>query len=712
MPRLTLVLLLALSFILSTSAQETQETEILWDTWGVPHIFAPDDESLFYAFGWAQAHNHGDLILHLYGEARGKASEYWGVDWVEQDKLMHTLWIPEQGRASYRAQSPEWQENLDAFAQGINDYVVENPELIADEVEVVLPITPQDLMAHGTRVLRYEFLARQGINLARGWGDFLDMGSNAWAVAPSRSASGNAMLVANPHQPWSGFGLWIEAHFNTPNTHMYGAALVGNPVLGIAFNDHLGWTHTVNTHDGWDVYELTLTDPVNYLVNGETLSLQPFERELRVKQDDGTYEIERFGFFRSIFGPVLSYRPEDSTALALRVVGERSYGATEQWWDMGRATNLEEFESALSRLQIPMFTVMYADNEGNILHVFNEQIPIREFGDWSTWNNTTRLDDSHPAILSGDVDDYLWDYDYHPYEELPRILNPESGWLQNANEPPWTTTYPYELHPEDYPPYMAPPSYVWPRPQTSMRLLYEDETITFEELVEYKHSTHVEIADQLLPELLSISANSENELIQQSHEILTAWDRKTDAESVGAVLFALWLQEYVNLVGFDVYAESWDVNDPLNTPSGLSDPETALEALSTASTQLNLTRLIGGGLDVPYGDVFRLRVGDYDLPANGNNDLLGTFRVLTFVADDDLRFRPVHGDSYIAVVEFGETVRAEVLLSYGNATQPHSPHVGDQLTLFADKALRPALLTREAIEDNLDAVITLLWTQD
>ncbi len=712
MPRLMLILLLALSLVLSTSAQDSDTTEILWDTWGVPHIYAPDDESLFYAFGWAQAHNHGDLILHLYGEARGKASEYWGADWVDQDKLIHTLWIPEQGRETYRAQSPEWKANLDAFAQGINDYVAENPDFIADDVEIVLPITPQDVMAHGVRVLRYEFLARQGINLARGWGDFIEMGSNAWAVAPSRSASGNAMLVANPHQPWSGFGLWIEAHFNTPDVHMYGAALVGNPVLGIAFNDHLGWTHTVNTHDGWDVYELALDGFDSYVMEGESLSFASFPREIRVKQANGTLLPEHFIIRRSIHGLVLAYRPDEGTALAIRIVAERAYGATEQWWDMGRATNLDEFESALPRLQIPMFTVMYADNAGNILHIFNEQIPIREFGDWETWNNTTNLDSSNPAILPGDVDDYLWDFEYHPYEELPRILNPESGWLQNANEPPWTTTYPYELSADDYPPYMAPPSYVWPRPQTSMRLLLEDESITFDELVDYKHSTHVEIADQLLPELLTLIADSDDELIQQSHEILSVWDRKTDAESVGAVLFALWLQEYVNLVGFDVYAVPWDVNDPLNTPAGLSDPDLALDAMSTASSQLNLTRLIGGGLDVPYGDVFRLRVGEYDLPANGNNDLLGTFRVLTFEPDDDLRFRPVHGDSYIAVVEFGETVRAEVLLSYGNATQPHSPHVGDQLTLFAEKELRPALLTRADIEANLDSVTELLGTRE
>jgi acyl-homoserine-lactone acylase len=383
------------------------------------------------------------------------------------------------------------------------------------------------------------------------------------------------------------------------------------------------------------------------------------------------------------------------------VVGENTPQASEEWWEMGKAHNLAEFEDALRPLRIPMFTVIYADRDGNIMHLFNEQVPIRSEGDWAFWNNTTRIDESHPAIIPGASSKYVWT-EYHAYEDLPRIVNPASGWVQNANEPPWTATLPPPLNPEDYPAYMLPPPYVWPRPQNSMRMLLEDDSITFDELVEYKQSTFMELTNWCLDELITLAAASDDELLQSAGEVLANWDRHADADSVGAVLFAAWANDYITPRGIDAFTVPWALDDPLNTPSGIADPEAALASLKKVATQLNALKAFGGGIDVAYGDIFRLRYGDYDLPANGAPDLLGTFRVLTFVQDTDLKFKPVHGDSYIAIVEFSNPVHAKVLLSYGNSTQPGSPHMGDQLELFAAKELRDAWLTREDVEAHLE----------
>jgi acyl-homoserine-lactone acylase len=677
------------------------QPEILWDTWGVPHIYAPDNEGLFYAFGWAQAHNHGDLILKLYGQARGRAAEYWGEDFLQSDQLVRTLGIPEQGVAGYQTLSPEYQGYLEAFVKGFNDYVEANPDAIGDEWKVVLPVKAIDILAHGVRVLRYTFVAGQGIDYALGHGTAVSDGSNGWAIAPSHSASGNALLVANPHQPWSDLGLWIEAQLVSPEVSVYGAALVGSPVLGIGFNEYLGWTHTVNTHDGWDLYRLTLSeDGQSYLYDGEERPFDMREETIQVRQEDGTRESVPLTIRNSVQGPVLSVRA-DGTALALRVVGENAAQASEEWWEMGKAHKLAEFEDALRPLRVPMFTVIYADRDGNILHLFNEQVPIRSEGDWAFWNNTTRIDESHPAIIPGDSSKYVWT-EYHPYEDLPRIVNPESGWVQNANEPPWMATLPPPLNPEDYPAYMLPPPYVWPRPQNSMRMLLEDDSITFDGLVEYKQSTFMELTNWCLDDLITLAAASDDALVQDAREVLANWDRHADADSVGAVLFAAWANDYITPRGIVAFTVSWSLDDPLNTPSGIADPEGAIASLKKVATQLNALKAFGGGIDVAYGDIFRLRYGDYDLPANGAPDLLGTFRVLTFVQDTDLKFKPVHGDSYIAVVEFSNPVHAKVLLSYGNSTQPGSPHMGDQLELFAAKQLRDAWLTREDIEANLD----------
>jgi acyl-homoserine-lactone acylase len=195
------------------------------------------------AFGWAQMQSHGNLILRLYGQARGRAAEYWGDKYLELDRWVRTMGIPPRSESWYKAQELTFRKYLDAFAAGINSYAQEHPDLIDDKVKVVLPITGVDLLAHTQRVLNFTFVVDPysvaGVNLPK-------PGSNGWAIAPSHSANGNAMLLANPHLFWSDLFLWYEAQLNAPGINVYGAGLVGIPVLSIAFNDHLGWTHTVN----------------------------------------------------------------------------------------------------------------------------------------------------------------------------------------------------------------------------------------------------------------------------------------------------------------------------------------------------------------------------------------------------------------------------------------------------------------------------------
>jgi len=327
-------------------------TEILWDTWGIPHIFAKDAASLFYAFGWAQMKNHGNLILKLYGEARGRAAEYWGEDFLGSDRLIHTLSIPKFADQWYRAQHKPFNLYIDAFVDGMNAYAQAFPDKISSEAKMVLPVTGTDPLGHGLRVIHHTFVGGSELSTAQRWAQ---MGSNAWAVAPSRSASNNAMLLANPHLSWSGFFTWFEAHLVTKELDAYGATLVGTPFLGIAFNDFLGWTHTNNTYDGADLYELTLTDN-GYMFDGQERSFETSDTLFKVKQPDGTLREERLTVRHSVHGPVLAQK--DGKALAFRVVGLDQPQLFEQYWNMMHATNLSEFEKALEPLQMPYFNVI------------------------------------------------------------------------------------------------------------------------------------------------------------------------------------------------------------------------------------------------------------------------------------------------------------------------------------------------------------------
>ena len=186
--------------------------EILWDSYGVPHIYAKTLPAIGYAFGWAQAQNHGDLLLRVYGQARGRAAEYWGgTQNVAEDRWVHTVGGVELGQKAYDALSTEYRAYLDAFAAGINDYARANGGQIVDSVEQVLPVSGADVMSHSARVLNSFFLSgrQRAQGLSTQWSE---RGSNAWAIAPSRSASGKAMLIQNPHLPWSDVFTWMEAH--------------------------------------------------------------------------------------------------------------------------------------------------------------------------------------------------------------------------------------------------------------------------------------------------------------------------------------------------------------------------------------------------------------------------------------------------------------------------------------------------------------------
>ncbi|WP_445634014.1 acylase [Nostoc sp. DSM 114161] len=677
---LILSLILVLFIGSQTIATPTKSTEILWDTYGIPHIYGKNDQSAFYAFGWAQMQSHGDLLLRLYGQARGRAAEYWGEEYLDSDRWVLSMGVPERSRAWYQAQNPSFRKYLDAFAAGINAYASQNRNSIDDRVEVVLPVNGEDVMAHLHRVLNFTFVVDPGpvFDLSK---KKLQAGSNGWAIAPSHSASGKAMLLANPHLPWSDLFLWYEAQITTPGIDAYGATLVGIPVLAIAFNNNLGWTHTVNTYDGWDLYELKLANN-GYLFDGTVRKFLSKTLPLKVKQKDGSLQQQPLVVKSSIHGPVVVEK--DGKAIALRVAGLDRPGVLQQWWDMARAKNLNQFETALKRLQLSMFTVMYADREGHIMHLFNGQVPIRQQGDFAYWQ----------GIIPGDTSKTLWTK-IHPYQDLPRIVDPKSGWLQNTNDPPWTTTFPTAIKADDYPAYMAP-RFMDFRSQRSVKMLAEDDKISFDEMIAYKHSTRMEMADRLLDDLIPAARKYGKDLGQKAANVLETWDRQANADSRGAVLFAFWVQK----LDLDkTFSKPWSENSPRTTPDGLANPESAVTTLEAVAAEIEKTY---GTIDLPWGDVFRLRYGNIDLPGNGGADPLGIFRSLYFSPESDGKFKSELGDSYIAAVEFSNPVRAMALTSYGNATQPGSPHIGDQLNMFAKKKLRPVWRDRSDILAHLE----------
>ena len=670
-----------------------KQAEILWDTYGVPHIYAKNNESLFYAYGWAQAKNHGDLVLQLYGQARGKGAEYWGEKFAQPDRWVITNSIYERAGEWYALQKPGMKKNLDAFARGVNDYAKENPDKISANAKMVLPVDAVDVIAHVQRVTHFVFLAPQASVAAveKMQGD--KNGSNAWAIGPSKSASGNTLLLTNPHLPWTDLYTYFEAQLVTPEVNTYGISRMGFPVLTMAFNADGGYSQTVNTNDGQDFYQLTTVDG-GYKWDGKVKAFETKEHLLKIKQTDGTLKEEKMVVRQSIHGPVVS--DHGGKVIAMRVAGLKQSGIFEQYWDMARAKDLPAFEAAVSRLQIPMYTLMYADNKGNIFNLFNGEVPVRPLGDWKYWS----------GVVKGDTSGTLWTKT-HPYKDLPKVRNPSTGWLQNTNEPPWTTTIPMVNNYKDFPAYIAPVPNMSFRTQSSVRMLSNPGKITLDEFVKLKLSTRMELADRIAKDLITVAEADGSTEAWEAASVLAAWDHNTDNDSKGAFLFDRFVRKWVG--GNDklgtlgtaskLFANPWDLNNPINTPSGIADTKAALAALLDAAKEVKSTY---GKLDVAWGEIFRFKIGDVDVAGNGGPGPMGVFRTMTLGVPKDGKYYPAHGDTYVAAVEFSKPLKAKVLTSYGNATQPGSKHNNDQLQLLSEKKMRPVWFTRQEAEEHLE----------
>lgn len=233
------------------------------------------------------------------------------------------------------------------------------------------------------------------------------------------------------------------------------------------------------------------------------------------------------------------------------------------------------------------------------------------------------------------------------------------------------------------------------RPQRAINLIKDNPSISFDQLIEYKLNTGMETAGRFLDDLLKAVELFPDSMSLKAAGVLKKWDRKTECNSRGALLFAQWFDKINN----NMFKVQWDIENPVATPDGLKDEKEAARLLSEAASEV-LSKY--GSLDIAWGDVNRFRMNGFDYPANDGPDKYGIFRTLFFIQDGDNKNRQIAGETYFAVTEFGKKVRASVMLSYGNATQKDNRHAGDQLLLLSEKKLRPALLEKKEILENLE----------
>jgi acyl-homoserine-lactone acylase len=674
----------------SVSALATKVT-IRRDTFGVPHILAPTEEAAAFGHGYVTAEDHVLTLARLILQARGEEAAQFGEKFAEADFLVKQFHIYEGAERGYRLSPPWVQAILDGFAAGYNHYLQKHRDRLPAWVK---PVTGADLLAHGRRVLILEFamdrekldrISRQAALGPIAQPQTLH-GSNMWAIGKGRSASGKGILLGNPHLPWAGQFLFCEVHLTVPGKiNVSGTGLIGSPVVGIGFNENLGWSHTVNLHSSDDVYELTLDphDGHRYLYDGRSLPLRREVLTIQVKTDAGLVAREREVYW-SHYGPVVKMAA--GKAYAFKSANQQEYRFLEQWNLMGKARNLEEFRHVLDMQAAPMFNICYADKEGNVFYLFNGRFPDRPAGfDWS-------------GVIPGNTSATEWNH-LLPQSRLPSLVNPPGGYVQNCNSAPWYTNLQQIIDRHRFPPELTL-NFNDLRQQLSLEMIEASPQLTLEQVRRDKFNTKLLLADRVKADVVKLARGCtvDGTSLDEAAEVLQAWDNTVGRESKGSVLFVDFWRKYRDKAP-PCYAVAWDEHKPASTPSGIGYVTRARAALAAAVKEIKEKY---GKLNVAWGDVHRLRRGKIDVPIGGLTGDFGAFRVIGYEDEKDGKFIARGGDSYVLAVEFTSPPTAYSIVAYSQSDDPASPHHTDQTVLFAAEKWKRAWFTEEEIAQHLE----------
>jgi acyl-homoserine-lactone acylase len=660
------------------------DVEILRDTWGVPHVFGKTDADVAHGLAYAHAEDDFILIQDTLLAARGKLASVHGEDAAPNDYMVHLLRIWDVVDAGYPQLDARTRALCQGYADGLNLYAALHPEQARPNL---FPVRGQDIVAGFVhkgplffgldKVLAGLFSedappgqgAQGRTPGVRGARAEL-MGSNAIAVAPARSADGSTFLVVNSHQPWTGPAAWYEAHLHSEEGwDMAGGLFPGAPLVLHGHNRHLGWAHTVNAPDLIDVFALEIDpeDPDRYRFDGAWRELEVRQAPLEVAlwgPVSWTFERE---VLWSVYGPVVR-RPHGT--YAIRFAGYGEVGAVEQWYRMNRATTFEEWQAAMRALAVPMFNTVYADRAGNIYYLYGGRLPVRTSG--HDWRGT----------VPGHEAETLWT-GHLPFDELPQVKNPASGFVQSCNGTPFQATVgPDNPQAQVYAPEFGIETHQTNRGLRALALFGGDTSITAEELVAYKFDMAYAPGSRMaeIVQRVTTAPAPAAPLLAEAVAVLRAWDLRAVPESEQAALAVLAFQPWVEERGQQI--------------------ETAalLDALSEAARTLKTHH---GRLTVPWREVNRLRRGDVELGLGGAPDVLHA----VYGAPSGGHLMGRAGDSYILLVRWDAQgrVSSRSIHQFGSATRDAaSPHYADQAPLFAERRLKDVWLDEADIRAHLE----------
>ena len=694
-----------------TALALSSRVEILRTEYGIPHIFAEDWKAFGFAMGWVQSEDYGDQVAVGIVRGRGVFGRYAGRDSIAGDfaaREAHAV-----AAARYASLEPRARATDDGFAEGVNEYARQYPQLFPDWL--VPDFTGVDALANDvytwSRSDAAAFLRAEGRRAAArnaesrapapslpdrpaSWDhaeeqaslfDPIADGSNAWALDGSRTTSGHAILLRNPHLSWSAG--YYEAHVRIGDElEFYGDFRIGGAfgIIG-GFNRHLGWATTNNSPRYSQVYAV-LRHPSradHVLMDGEAVALSDSTITVEWTEPDGRTGTESEVTPWSPWGPVI--HEDDDYAYVLTDGRDGQYQRGEQRVRMMTSESLDEWLDIMRIRAHASSNFTYADADGNIALYYNARIP-----------DLPHEPTGDSAAVARSRSD-MWS-EVAPWESLPLYVNPPGGYVQQANDPPDFINLNVVLD-RDTVTQNLPDPRLRLRSQLSFDLIHGEDQLSLEDVVERKHSPRMLAAERMLDDLLAALVATEPEpSLERARRSLSEWDRTAAAESRGGVLFKAWFNAYMQATDTLEYRVEWDTAAPVETPVGVGKPGRAVAAMRVAMEDLSEA---GIAPDAIWGEVHRVVHGAVDEPVSGCEGGLGCFRTLSFTTLPDGRRAVNRGDGWVFAVEFGGEPRGYSILAYGQSRLEDSPHHDDQASMFARGEMKPILWSALQIEGSV-----------
>ena len=662
-------------------------TTIIRDAYGVPHIYGKTDADAVFGLLYAQCEDDFNRVEQNYIWATGRLAEVDGEEALYSDLRAKLFMTEEQAIANYN-KSPQWLKELcNAFADGVNYYLHTHPEVTPRLLTKFEPWMPMyfsegsiggDIERISTRKIKafyegnMEVPQAEELKVKEEKAELEPQGSNGIAISGDLTQSGNAMLLINPH---TSFFFRGEVHVvSEEGLNAYGAVTWGQFFVYQGFNEKTGWMHTSTYTDVMDEFKetiLNLDGNLKYQYGEELRDVVEDSVALKYKSGDSIHQ-KIFKTYRTHHGPITHKVDGQWTASAMMWEPVK---ALEQSYIRTKQDGYKGFRKMMDIRTNSSNNTVYADAEGNIAYFHGNFVPVRD----TVFDYTKPVDGSNPQTDWKGL---------HTVDENILLLNPENGWFQNCNSTPYTAALEYSPKKENYPNYMSKDQENF-RGVHAIALLKDRKNYTLDSLIKLAHDPYLPAFEKLIPGLVeAYDKTDRTKLLGAPIEALRNWDFKTSKESV-----AMTLAHY--------YGTMYGKNG--KRPGKMTDMEamTYFGTASPMSERLSIFRAVierlesdFGTWNIPWGEVNRYQRLNGDIKQAFNDDepsvpvgyASGRWGALAAYGvsytNNTKKIYGTRGNSFVAAVEFGEKVKAKTILAGGQSGDPASPHFNDQTDAY------------------------------